>query len=50
MTACEKCSFDPEKDLCPFCGVKNQTVGNFGGKFLTICCRKDPNKTARGGK
>jgi ribosomal protein L37E len=50
MTQCVKCGHDPEKHLCPFCGYPNQTLGNYDGKLLTICCRKDPTKTTKGGK
>lgn len=51
MTSCKKCGYDEDAKACPFCGAPDsQTLGNYGGKLLTICCRKDPNKTARGGK
>lgn len=50
MTQCVKCGHDPDHDKCPLCGKTNYTLGNFGGKILTVCCQKDPNKTPRGGK
>ncbi len=51
MTACKKCGHDEDKNKCPYCGAPNsQTLGNYGGKLLTICCRKDPTKTTKGGK
>lgn len=51
MTQCVKCGHNPDANKCPLCGADNRTLGNFGGKILTICCQKDPNaKTPRGGK
>jgi RNA polymerase subunit RPABC4/transcription elongation factor Spt4 len=49
MAACKKCGYNEDLHLCKLCGAKNQTLGNFGGKMLTICCQKDPTKTPRGG-
>jgi hypothetical protein len=51
MAKCENCGHDPESLLCKLCGAKNQTLGKFGDKILTICCQKDPfPKPSKGGK
>jgi len=50
MPKCVKCGHDPERDGCPSCGAPNYTLGNFGGKILTVCCQTDPAKKPRGGK
>lgn len=54
MAKCEKCGHDPEHNSCALCGAPPNegggTLGNYGGKLLTVCCRKDPYKPQRGGK
>lgn len=50
MAKCEKCGWDPDHLACPLCGSQNVTLGNYGGKLLTVCCQKALPKPLKGGK